>query len=409
MIFSDGFESGNFSAWTSSGGSYLTVTTGPHDGVYGAYSQVDGFCSKTLAAPCPHIRLAFWFALRGTWSWAAGDKWTIARICRSDGTMLAEVFAQLTTPGGPNNPAAFKFGVRYRDDAGATATVLGAMDPEAVDGVTWEWHFFQLDLHVASSAGADNGRALLAYDGDVINDVAGIDNDTLVPQRVECRLAPIGSVQSIFYCFWDTVEVSQLAAGARGFRIFHNSGVGPVDYGVVRASRNETGLSWTSPALAVPATWRFGVRAFNEYGEEKNLDVAATLSLEASGAASPLRPNRPVDLAARPTSGGCVEVSFGYDGTDEPAACTHFHVYADDGSGAINYASPLGAVARDDAGPLSRGVFLTGPLDGGVPRHFAVRAATAADVEDDGTEWVPATPDAIAPAQPASLTAGIVR
>ena len=196
---------------------------------------------------------------------------------------------------------------------------------------------------------------------------------------------------------------------SRGFRVYHNAGAGPIDYATVRDTRSETISQWTSPALACPATWRFGVRAYNEHGEERNIDVASELTLEASGGQSPARPNHPVDLAARAVGGGCVEVSFGYDDTGEAAACSHFHICADDGAGAIDYASPLGAVDRDDSGPISRYAFLTDALADGVPRRFGVRAVSADDVEDDGTETVAVTPDACAPAQPVSLSASVVR
>jgi hypothetical protein len=83
-------------------------------------------------------------------------------------------------------------------------------------------------------------------------------------------------------------------------------------------------------------------------------------------------------------------------------------VYADAGSGEVNYGTAIGTVTKDD-GALTHYEFLTGTLTSGASYRLAVRAATVSDAEDDGIEWVAATADADAPEQPASLSAVVVR
>jgi hypothetical protein len=208
---------------------------------------------------------------------------------------------------------------------------------------------------------------------------------------------------------FDSFAVSDEPVGLlRSFRVHDNAGAGPVNYATARAVLVDWATGWTSDPLTVPATWRFGVRAVNEFGEERNVNVTKEFSLLDSGAESPARPNRPAGLAATPAAGGCVEVAFSVDDTDESAACTHFHVYSDAGTGAVDYATPVGSVAKDDSGPLTHYAFLTGALADGVPHRFAVRAATATDIEDDGIESVACTPDAAPPAPPATLSAAVV-
>ena len=76
-----------------------------------------------------------------------------------------------------------------------------------------------------------------------------------------------------------------------GYNIYSNAGSGPINYNTPIATVYS--FSWTSPPLAHPDTWRFGVRAFNNYGEEKNLDAAVTIILDACG--------NDITLAALPT------------------------------------------------------------------------------------------------------------
>lgn len=195
----------------------------------------------------------------------------------------------------------------------------------------------------------------------------------------------------------------------RGFHVHHNSGVGPIDYDTVRAIKPHDTTSFESEVLTYPGDWRFGVRAFNKHGSEKNIDVVDMLELLEDGDEAPLRPNQPTDLRLVTKADGKVEVNFSYNSTGEETACTHFHVYYDAGSGEVDYSSPLGSVNKSDDGPSTHYSFLSGALVDNQAYRFAVRAATADDVEDDGIEYAEITADTEAPDQPESLSVTTVR
>ena len=86
---------------------------------------------------------------------------------------------------------------------------------------------------------------------------------------------------------------------------------------------------------------------------------------------------------------------------------SHFHIYHDSASGTIDYATVVAQIARAQ-GSLVHHAVLTTALDAGKTYRFAVRAATADDTEDDGSQYVEVTTDATAPAQPASLTGAVI-
>ena len=264
-----------------------------------------------------------------------------------------------------------------------------------------------VELYLKVSDGSDNGGMKMWIDGIEILSRMGVDNDEQNFDLFGPHVRYGGSGEQAADYDHVQIDTSRIYP-PRGFKIYHNSGVGPIDYDTVRDTYASNVTDWTSDVLAYPNTWRFGVRAYNEYGEEKNVDVAEELVLLASGEESPARPNRPVGVAAAAAEGGKVEVTFSYDATGEVAACTHFHVCYDAGSGEIDYASPLGAIDKDDA-PLTHYAFLSDALDDGQAYRFAVRAATADDVEDDSIEFVEVTADAQAPTQPESLTGVVVR
>ena len=184
-----------------------------------------------------------------------------------------------------------------------------------------------------------------------------------------------------------------------GYRVYSNSGLGPVDYASPLATLSSNARHWGRTGLSYPADWRFVVRTFNSTGSELNLDRAASVSLDEDGQAEPLRPNRPMSLSAKAAEGGKVELSFAHDNTDEAATTTHFHVYHDDASGTVDYETVVAEITRAQGG-LVHHVYLSTALSPGETYRFAVRAVGADDVEDDGTQYVEVTTDATAPEQP---------
>jgi len=195
-----------------------------------------------------------------------------------------------------------------------------------------------------------------------------------------------------------------------GYRIYDNDGAGPMNYVSVRATRPATLATWVSDALAYPGSWRFGVRAVNAYGEEKNFAVKK-LSLDATGADVTAKPNHPTEFSVAPLAAGEFRLEWAYNTTGQGATPTHFNIYHDAGTGTVDYATVIDTVTLT-SGVETHYRYDTsgGAFTDGETYRFAVRAATAADaVEDGNILTVSATADATAPVQPASLTATATR
>ena len=61
-LFSDGFESGDFSAWTGTGGSPTVQSTIKHSGTYAAsFPSLNAVCSKYLSGTTIYVRTYFYF------------------------------------------------------------------------------------------------------------------------------------------------------------------------------------------------------------------------------------------------------------------------------------------------------------------------------------------------------------
>ena len=400
VVFTETFEDGTWSKWatvyTNGGASVGISAAGARHDALGArvLTPSGAYDLRTPALPAEpaggwHTRFYTLWVPNPAVSVGAIDP--LAKMCNSGNILNYGVFARKYA-----DPDAWEIAIRYKTTASVTVDY-----PALGDG----WHcapnaWYAIEMH--GRTGPSGFVHVSVNDVPVLSLNAGI----MTPMH-HLNLNRVGAnhLENRF----DSFAVSDEPVGLlRAFRVYDNSGAGPVNYASARAVLVDWATEWTSEALAVPATWRFGVRAVNEFGEERNVNVTKEFSLLDSGAESPARPNRPTGLAARPEADGCVEVSWSYDDTDEPEACTHFHVCSDAGTGAIDYATPVGSVAKDDSGPLTHYALLTGALADGVPHRFAVRAAGATDVEDDGIESVACTPDASPPATPATLSAAVV-
>jgi len=107
--------------------------------------------------------------------------------------------------------------------------------------------------------------------------------------------------------------------------VYSNGGSGPINYSSPIAT--VYGLTWTSGPLAYPNTWMFGVRAFDGYGEEQNLDCAVEIILDANGNDITRRPYPPVGLRAFALAGGAIRAEWSYPFTNSVNAATGFHIY----------------------------------------------------------------------------------
>jgi len=110
-----------------------------------------------------------------------------------------------------------------------------------------------------------------------------------------------------------------------GYNIYSNGGFGPINYSTPIATT--TRLTWTSGPLLYPADWKFGVRAFDGYGEEQNLDCAVEIILDSGGNDITQRPAAPVGLRAFALAGGAIRAEWSYPFSTALALPTAFHVY----------------------------------------------------------------------------------
>jgi hypothetical protein len=176
----------------------------------------------------------------------------------------------------------------------------------------------------------------------------------------------------------------------------------PIDYTLPIAT---TGLlTWTSSPLAYPGTWRFGVRAFDTLTmlEEKNLDCAVTIILNASGVDISTQPKAPTALRALARAGGTIRVEWAYNTINPSPIPTGFHVYIGTG-GMPSYGSPAATVLFSAAIAGSFMADLTG-LPNGTTYTLGVRAYNST-AEEANTVTVNCTADATGPAAVSALTA----
>jgi hypothetical protein len=189
--------------------------------------------------------------------------------------------------------------------------------------------------------------------------------------------------------------------GALAYHVYANTGAGdPINYAAPIAT--VSGTTWTSGTLASTGTWSFGVRAFDGYGEEQNLDCAVTIVLDANGNDITNRPMPPVGLRGFATPNASIRVEWSYPPTCGPRAPTGFHVYCTAGT-SVNYANPAATV------PFNTGIFNSfvanlSSLSDGTSYSIGVRAYNASG-EETNSGTVVVTADATGPAAVDSLTA----
>lgn len=182
-------------------------------------------------------------------------------------------------------------------------------------------------------------------------------------------------------------------SGILHYNIYRNSGTGDaLEYTSPIASLIST--SWTSPSLASPGSWSFGIRAADVNGEEQNLDAIATIVLDASGNDISARPSPPVGLRAFPLPNGSARVEWFSPMARGSSAPMGFHVYVGAGTGP-NYSAPVATI------PYGNGLFNTFVADlaglaDGVTYRVGVRAYNASG-EEPNTASVTVVADSTGP------------
>jgi hypothetical protein len=203
IIFSDGFESGDFSAWTATGGSGThseTVVTSPvHHGSYAAKLYVEGdsesYARKSFTQQTPvYFRVYLQSSATPSSGWAL--------------TLLYLYYS-----------AYYQYGayVRWVNDAGTLKWELAVKD----DGAEWhyarsttptintnQWYCVELKV---DSATEGNGEARLYVDGTEIASLTGLTmTETGKPDTAEIRVYNYPVTTSVYY---DCVVVANTYIG----------------------------------------------------------------------------------------------------------------------------------------------------------------------------------------------------
>ena len=182
------------------------------------------------------------------------------------------------------------------------------------------------------------------------------------------------------------------------YHVYSNAGSGPINYNVPIATT--FGLTWTSPPLTHPDTWRFGVRAFNSFGEEQNLDAAVMIVLDGSGNDITYRPIAPAGLRAFPMAAGTARVEWTYTSPSLQTLPIGFNVYK--GTPTVSYLTPAANVLYSSMLANTFVANLTG-LSDGVTYAIGVRSYNAAG-EEANVSFVTVTADSTGPSAVDSLT-----
>jgi outer membrane protein assembly factor BamB len=176
LIFRDGFESGNFSAWSSTqpGNGDLSVTTAAAlVGMRGMQVRINDNAAVFVTDDTPsaegRYRARFYFDPNAI-AMANGDSHYL--LMGYEGTTAPIVGIELGYQGG------------YR--------VRGSVRDDPSVGVITNWvsisdaaHFIELDWRAATAPGANNGGMTLWVDGMQQADLVNIDNDTWQLDRVQ--------------------------------------------------------------------------------------------------------------------------------------------------------------------------------------------------------------------------------
>jgi hypothetical protein len=185
LIFADGFESGNLSAWSSSttnGGALSASTSAALAGTYGLQAAINSntsiYVTDDLPNAEPRYRTRFYFDPNSI-VMAAGNAHYLFYGYSGTATVVLRVE------------------LRYSGGYQVRAALLN-------NGTTWTtsaWfnlsdapHFLELDWRASTAAGANNGGLTLWIDGTQSANLTGVANDTRRIDRV--RLGPVAGIDT---------------------------------------------------------------------------------------------------------------------------------------------------------------------------------------------------------------------
>jgi RHS repeat-associated protein len=193
LIFADGFESGDFSAWSNHTQSEDLVVneTAALTGSYGMQAVIDDNEWLLVRDQTPngemHYHARFYFDPNGL-SMASGDGFKILMGDMDTSTEVWKVHFRKAQ-------GSYRLDAYVKRDNGTWGTPITTQVTDEVHGVEVEWR-------ASSGAGQDDGLLRLWLDGTQIGQVLSVDNDTYVVDGVRMGvLTPPANTTSGTLCF----------------------------------------------------------------------------------------------------------------------------------------------------------------------------------------------------------------
>ena len=201
LIFKDGFESGNFSAWTSSNTNNGNLSANPSAALFDSYGMravIGSTISMDVTDERPtletHYRARFYFDPNSI-TMADGNIHNIfqgyqyAPDTSNFSSILQVDFRCINVSGCNNINGGYQVRGRIVDDSGSSFPVSAGWIP-----ITDASHFIELDWSAATAVGANDGYLTVWVDGVQVQSLPGIDNDTRHIDRV--KLGPVSGLDS---------------------------------------------------------------------------------------------------------------------------------------------------------------------------------------------------------------------
>jgi hypothetical protein len=176
LIFADGFESGNLSAWSSSATDYGDLSVSASSAIQGSFglqAVIDDNTALSVTDTSPgsekYYRAGFYFDPNSI-SMADRNSHDIFLAQSSDSANVLRLEFRFANGN-------YMLRGRVRDDGTSWASTSYFNLSDAP-------HWVELEWWAASAPGANNGRFILRIDGIQVGDLAGIDNDTRNVDRI---------------------------------------------------------------------------------------------------------------------------------------------------------------------------------------------------------------------------------
>ncbi len=237
LIFADGFEAGNFSAWTSNtndGGDLSVSVAAALAGTRGMQAVLDDnnsiFVTDDTPNAEPRYRARFYFDPNSI-SMANGDNHYIFQGYAGTSTVVMRLQFRFSS-------GSYQLRAAVRDDAsGWTNTSWFAISDAT--------HWVELDWRAATGAGTNNGGLTLWIDDVERASLAGINNDTRRIDRVQ-----LGAVSGVDSGTRGTYYLDAFEARRQSF-------IGPVDGGSLPTPTHTPTAGSTSTPTNTPGSSDF--------------------------------------------------------------------------------------------------------------------------------------------------------